>query len=94
MKKMIVSLLLLSSMSAFAVTPETLISGFEIEHNAKCEYQSASMKWCLGELCRYKESYVCQSNDGLLEVKIRVIQTMRPDGSLKKSAKLLSVKDL
>ena len=96
MKKMIASLVvltsLLSSVSAFALTPSELVSKIEFENNAKCEHYDSSMKLCLGQLCYYTEDYVCDSNSSMLEAKLKVRQTMRPDGSLKRTATLLYLK--
>lgn len=96
MKKIIASLVLLSallsSVSAFALTPSSLISKIEFENNAKCEFSDASMKFCLAKLCYYTENYICDSNSAVYEAKLKVRQTMRPDGSLKRTATLLYLK--
>ena len=92
MKHFLSLILLLASTTIFAQSPSELISNYEFKENAKCEYSSSSMKWCFGQLCYHKETYRCYSNEGSSQLKIKVTQTMRPDGTLKKKAKLISIK--
>lgn len=82
MKLVFLSVLAMSSLSAFAATPSEVISEIEATRNVKCDYVKSSFAICLGAprqlaTCRYSETYACFGAESL-KVKLGVKESYSP----------------
>lgn len=96
MKKLIVALLTLSTVSAFASSPiETTIRGIEAREGVQCYKVSESrMQFCLGmpselAVCRYSQTFDCM---GESEFKVKLSIKTTPNSSGVRTTKVTKIK--